>query len=447
MKEHDTSKFHLEGKPPLKEALPLGLQHFVSMIAGNMVPAMLISNIVGLDKQMSTMLMQGAMLVAGIATLLQLYSIPLFKGYRLGSKLPVIIGTNYVFLGACLSVAGKYGLKALFGAQIGGAIVVFFIAFGIKKIRHLFTPIIAGTMIACMGISLFPTAVKNLAGGEGSATFGEPINFAIGLIVVVAIILLMKFGKGLVQDAAILIGIIFGYLVSLAFGLVDFSAIQGTPIFSFPKPLAFGLEFRLDLILMFAILFMVAIADMMGAATIATMGAMNREVTDKELESATMGNALTSIIASVFSSIPTGVFGQNAAIVAINKVTSRFVLSITGVVLILVGFSPLLGAIITTIPSCIIGGVTLIVFSSIAMAGYDMISKSGFTSDNNLIAGVSITLSIGITSVPQTLEKFPEIIRTLVGNSCIVSVFIVAMIIKYILSIKSNKSNDIKIEA
>ncbi|WP_255287780.1 solute carrier family 23 protein [Clostridioides sp. ZZV14-5902] len=125
MKEHDTSKFHLEGKPPLKEALPLGLQHFVSMIAGNMVPAMLISNIVGLDKQMSTMLMQGAMLVAGIATLLQLYSIPLFKGHRLGSKLPVIMGTNYVFLGACLSVAGKYGLKALFGAQIGGAIVVF----------------------------------------------------------------------------------------------------------------------------------------------------------------------------------------------------------------------------------------------------------------------------------------------------------------------------------
>ncbi|EQF23424.1 permease family protein [Clostridioides difficile CD160] len=122
-------------------------------------------------------------------------------------------------------------------------------------------------------------------------------------------------------------------------------------------------------------------------------------------------------------------------------------MAITGVVLILVGFSPLLGAIITTIPSCIIGGVTLIVFSSIAMAGYDMISQSGFTSDNNLIAGVSITLSIGITSVPQTLEKFPELIRTLVGNSCIVSVFIVAMIIKYILSIKSNKSNDIKIEA
>lgn len=438
MKERNTSKFHVDGKPPLREALPLGLQHLMAMIVGNMVPAILISSIVGLDQSMSTMLIQGAMLVAGLATYLQLYPIPFMKGLKFGSRLPVIMGTSYVFLGACLSVAGQYGLPALFGAQIGGAIIVFFVGFAVKKIRKIFTPVISGTIVSCMGLGLFPVAIKNLAGGVGSPGFGDPINFLVGAIVAAIIILLMKFGKGLIKDAAILIGIVFGYLISLGFGLVDFSAVAGTSLVSLPTPLAFGLEFRLDLIIMFAVIYIIAIADIMGAACVATFGAMDRDVTDEELASAVIGNAVTSIIASVFGSIPTGIFSQNTAIVAMNKVTSRFVISIAAFVLVLVGVSPMLGALITTIPACVVGGATLVVFSSITMAGFDIINIEGFTPENNLIAGVAIATSIGLTTVPEVLAKFPEIIVTVVGDSSIVSGAVIALLLKYIFSFKSS---------
>lgn len=442
MKKRNTSKFDVDGIPPLREALPLGLQHLMAMIVGNMVPAILISNIVGLDQQKSTMLIQGAMLVAGIATLLQLYPIPLFKGYKLGSKLPLIMGTSYVFLGAWLSVGAQYGLPALFGAQIGGAIVVFFVGFGMKKIRHIFTPAISGTIIACMGLSLFPTAIKNFAGGEGSSTFGDPINFIIASVVGVIIIFLMRFGKGLFKDASILIGIIAGYVISLACGMIDFSAVQGVSLVSLPTPVAFGLEFRIDLILMFATIYIIAIADMMGAATMATIGAMDREVTDEELASIVLGNSISSIVASLFSSMPTGIFSQNTAIVSINKVTSRYVIAIASVILLFIGISPMLGALVTTIPSCVVGGATLVLFSSIAIAGFEIINIDGFNQENNLISGVAIATSIGLTSVPQVLDKFPEFIKTLVGDSSIVSGAIIALLLKYIFEIIQRKSNN-----
>lgn len=444
MKKRNTSKFDVDGIPPLREALPLGLQHLMAMIVGNMVPAILISNIVGLDQQKSTMLIQGAMLVAGIATLIQLYPIPLFKGYKLGARLPLIMGTSYVFLGAWLSVGAQYGLPALFGAQIGGAIVVFFVGFGMKKIRHIFTPVISGTIIACMGLSLFPTAIKNFAGGEGSPIFGNPINFVIGSIVGIIIIFLMRFGKGLYKDASILIGIVAGYIISLAFGMVDFSAVQGASLVSLPAPVAFGLEFRIDLILMFAAIYIIAIADMMGAATMATIGAMDREVTDEELASIVLGNSISSLVASIFSSMPTGIFSQNTAIVSINKVTSRYVMAIASVILLFIGISPMLGALVTTIPSCVVGGATLVVFSSIAIAGFEIINIDGFNPENNLISGVAIAASIGLTSVPEVLGKFPEFIKTLVGDSSIVSGAIIALLLKYVFGIIQRKSNNSK---
>jgi len=200
-----------------------------------------------------------------------------------------------------------------------------------------------------MGIGLFTTAIKNLAGGEGTELFGNPINFLIGGFVAIIIIMINKFGRGLVKNSSILIGIVVGYAVSLVAGIIDFSAVQGAALISLPTPVAFGLEFKPELIVMFTIIYIIGIVDMMGATTIVTMGAMDREVTDEELSSIVLGNSISSIISSVFSALPTGVFSQNTVIVSMNKVISRYVIALGAAVLLLAGVSPFLGAIMTTI--------------------------------------------------------------------------------------------------
>ncbi|WP_406243487.1 uracil-xanthine permease family protein [Tissierella carlieri] len=432
----NTSKFDIDGIPPLREAVPLGLQHLLAMIVGNMVPAILIAGIVGLSGSMATMLIQGSMLVAGIATLIQLYPIPLFGGYKTGSRLPVIMGANYVFLGACLSVVGQHGIAALVGAQIIGAIAMIFFGVVSKKFRRFFTPVVSGTVVTCMGLGLFPTAVKNLAGGQGSATFGDPINFLVGIIVAVIIVMLMKFGKGLLKDIAILVGILVGYIITLAFNMVDFTAVSGAAWFALPQPLAFGVEFRPDVIITFILIYIIAIADIMGAYTVATIGGLGREVTDEELSSGVIGIGIGSVISSLFSSIPVGAFSQNAAIIAMNKVVSRFVVAIGTIVLILAGVSPKLGALITTIPSAVIGGATLVIFSQIAMAGVGILSID-LTNDNKIIAGVAIATSIGLTSVPGILSSFPAMVQTLIGDSSVVLGAIIAFILQMVFNIKS----------
>jgi uracil-xanthine permease len=434
MNRSNTSKFDLDGVPSLKEAAPLGVQHVLAMIFGNMVPAILLANIVGLAQGQSTMLIQCAMIAAAISTFIQLYPIPLFGGYKIGSRLPAMMGMSYVFLGACLSVTAKYGLATMFGAQLVGAIVAFFLGIGSAKIKKFFTPLISGIIVACMGIGLFPAAINNLAGGLGSETYGDPINFLVGGIVVLVIVLVTFFGKGLFKNLSILIGIAVGYIISLTLGMVDFSAVSGAAWFALPKPLAFGLEFRLDVIIMFIVLYIIGIADLMGSCSIITFGAFNRPVKDKELASTVIGNSVASIISSCFNALPTGIFTQNAAIVSMNKVVSRFVIAVAGGILVIVGLSPKVAAIMTTMPSAVVGGATLVVFSMIAMAGISLITMEGFSESDKLIAGVSITASIGLAAVPQTLEKFPEILQIVLGGSSIVTGTVIAIVLNLIYS-------------
>lgn len=441
MVDNSKSKFHVDGVPPLGEAVPLGLQHVFAMIVANMVPAILIANVVGLSQEMATMLIQGAMLAAAIGTLIQLYPLPLFRGYKVGSRLPVMMGMGYVYLGASLSVAGTYGLATLFGAQLVAAVIAIFFGVLSKKIRKFFTPVISGIIVSCMGIGLFPVAINNLFGGEGSENFGEPINLLIGGVVAFIIIFLQKYGKKLVKDLAILIGIGGGYILSLLLKMVDFSPVGNSSLLAIPKPLAFGLAFELEVIVVFTILFGVAIADIMGGFTVVTSGAMDRQVTDDELSSGVIGSAVASIVSAIFNAPPVNIFGQNSAIIAMNKVVSRFVIAMGTVILILGGISPKIGAIMTTIPAPVIGGATLIVFSSIAMSGFRLIAMGGFTDEDKILAGVSIAFSIGLNSMPGALDKFPSIVQTLLGSSTVVSGALIAFVLSIILNLNIKKES------
>ncbi|MCC0695137.1 solute carrier family 23 protein [Clostridioides sp. ES-S-0048-02] len=444
MKAKSTSKFELDGIPPLKEAIPLGLQHLMAMVIGSCLPAILVANAAGLNHKMSTLLIQAALIFAGLSTLLQLYPIPLFKGFKLGGGIPVIMGATAMFIGAGVSVAGKYGLPVLFGSQIVAGIVIIIIGFGLKKIRFIFTPVVSGTIVACMGLGLFPIAIKNLAGGMGNETFGQPINFIVGIAVSLMILGLNKYGKGLFKDASILVSIVFGYILSLILGIVNFSSIQEFTLVALPKPLAFGLDIKLEVVVMFSIIYLVEIADIMGACTLSTVGGLNRQVTDEELSSAVLGNGVLSTIGALFSATPMGLFGQNSAIVSNTKIISKFVLAIGGIGLFLAGVSPLLANLIRTIPPCVVGGATLVIFSTLTTSGLRLVSMDGFNQENSMILGLSMATGIGFMVVPQVLEKSPKFIETLLADSSVVSGAMVAIIVQGLYMIKFSKGKDNK---
>lgn len=426
------SKFHLDGVPPLREAFPLGLQHVFAMFVGNIVPMMVVSQAQGLNASQTTLLIQAAMFGAAIATLLQVYPIALGKDYKIGSGLPVFMGLTYTFLPTCIAVAHTNSLGVIFGAQIIGAIFSIFFGLGLKKIRRFFPTIVTGSIILSIGISLFPMAINNIAGGLGSPTFGYMSNWIVGSIVVVAILVFTVFGKGLLKDAAILVGIMLGYMVALSFGMIDFSGISSVPWFAGPKPLAFGIEFQLDIVILFILMFLINSVEMIGDYSTSTVGGMGREATDSELSGGIIGNGITSIIAAIFNCFPTGTYSQNSGIVALTKISSRFIIGVGASVLLLASFMPKLGALISTIPAPVIGGATLVVFAMITMSGVGLLSSKPLTQRAMLIAGLSVGLGVGLVTVPESIIQFPPIFKLFFGESSVVLTATLAFILNLV---------------
>ena len=427
-----TSKFHLDGVPPLREAFPLGLQHVVAMFVPNLVPMMLISQAANLDQFHTTLLIQCAMIGAGISTLLQEYPIQLTGGYRIGSRLPVMLGLTYVFLPTCIALAGQYGLATIFGAQIiaGFAAIIFGIAF--KKIRKHFPPVVTGTVVMSLGLSVFNIAINNIAGGSGSSTYGSYTNWIIGIIVITVVLYFQQFGKGLAKSSSILLGMTTGYIISFALGMIEFSAVGAAAWFSVPKPLAFGLEFRLDVIMMFIILYFIVSIQVVGDFSVSAIGGLNREASNEELTGGIIGNGFTSIMTALINSFPTATYSQNSGMVALNKVVSRYVFGVGGVILLVAGFCPKIGALISTIPNPVVGGGTLVVFSMIAMSGVNLVTMQGFSGRSMLIVGISLAFGLGVINTPQSISQFPATFKLLLGQSSVVLSASIAFILNLI---------------
>lgn len=428
----NTSKFHLDGVPPLREAFPLGMQHLLAMFIGNIVPMIVVSQARGLSQGQTTLLIQAAMFGAAIATLLQAYPIVIGKGYKLGSGLPVFMGLTYTFLPTCIAVAQTSNLSVIFGAQIIGGFATIFIGMGLKKLRRFFPPVVTGSIVLSIGISLFPLGIHNVAGGMGHPTYGSLDNWIVGAIVICIILFFSQFGKGLSKVSAILIGIVSGYIVALFFGMVDFSAISQASWFALPKPLAFGIEFQLDIIILFIVIFFINAIEMVGDYSVSAVGGLGREATDDELTGGIIGNGITSIIAAIFNCFPTGTYSQNSGIVALTKVTSRFVIGVGAAVLLLSSFVPKIGALIATIPNPVVGGATLVVFSMISMSGITLLTMKPLTGRSMLIAGISVALGIGVVTVPEAIVEFPPMFKMFFGESAVVLTATIAFILNLI---------------
>ena len=427
-----TSVFDLNGVPALGKAVPLGLQHVLAMIVGNVTPAIIIAGVVGLNSADRTLLVQCAMFIAGIATLLQLYPIG-----KVGSGLPVIMGVSFAYVPTIIDIWSQYGIAGIFGAQLVGGCVAVLVGIFIKHVRKYFPPLVAGTVVFTIGLSLYPIAINYIAGGVGSPTYGSYTNWVVALITLGVVLFCNQFTKGYFKLASILVGIVVGYVIAFFLNLVSFAPVAEAAWFAVPRPLHFGIEFYPPAILSMIIMYIVNSVQAVGDLSATTVGGMGREVTDRELSGGIIGNGVSSIAASFFGGLPTATYSQNVGIVAMTKVVSRFVVAIAAGFILLAGFVPKFGAVMTTIPQSVLGGATITVFAMITMTGIKLIIQDELSGRNMAIVGLAVALGIGITQVPQSLELFPDWVMMVFGRSAVVIATIVAFTLNLILPQKT----------
>ncbi|MTI48264.1 uracil-xanthine permease family protein [Sporosalibacterium faouarense] len=424
----NSSKYELNGKPPLKEAIPLGLQHILAMFVGNVTVPIIIAGILGFSNAEQTILIQSAMFVAGIATLVQLYPIG-----RVGAKMPVVMGTSFGFLPTCIAIGNSFGLAGILGAQLIGGFFCGFLGLFLKPLRKFFPSLVTGTVVLTIGLSLLPTGITYMAGGSGAADFGSPSNWSIALIVLVTVVFFKQFTKGFTSLASILIGLIVGYLVAIPLGKVDFSAITQAGWFAIPRPLHFGLAFHWEAIVAMLIMYVVTTVETVGDISGIAMGGANREATDRELSGGIISNGLGSSFAALFNALPNTSYSQNVGLVSFTGIMSRFVVATGAIFLLIAGLFPKLGAIVVTVPQSVLGGATVVMFSQIALTGINLITKEKLTTRNKIIVGLALALGLGLGQVPDALAYLPDSIQLIFGGSGIVIACIVALLLNIIL--------------
>ena len=425
--------FELDGVPPLRRALPLAVQHVVAMIVGCVTPAIIVSGAAGLPANEQVILIQAALVISALSTLLQLFPLGRRFPLGLGSGLPVIMGVSFAYVPTMQAIAEGHGIAAILGAQIVGGLVAALVGLFVKKLRRLFPPLITGTVVFTIGLSLYPTAINYMAGGTSSVDYGSWQNWLIAFFTLGVVTTLNHFGKGLWKLSSILLGIGAGYALAACFGMVHFESVAQASMFQLPQLLYFGVEFEISACVAIGILFGINAVQAIGDLTATTVGAMDREPTDKELQNGIVGYGVMNMIGGLFGGLPTATYSQNVGIVTTTRVINRVVLGLSALILGAAGLIPKFSALLTTIPQCVLGGATVSVFASIAMTGMKLVSSARMDYRNSSIVGLAAALGMGISQASAALAAFPEWVTTIFGKSPVVVATLVAVLLNVIL--------------
>lgn len=450
-----TSPYEFEGRIPLKHAIPLGIQHVLAMFVGNLTPLIIICGACGIindEPALYVTLLQNAMLVAGLVTLVQLYAIG-----PIGGKVPIIMGTSSGFLGvmrsACTAMGGGViGYGAILGASIIGGIFETVLGFFIKPLRKLFPPVVTGTVVLAIGLSLISVGVNSFAGGSGAKDFGSLENLAIAAAVLVVIVALKHFTKGITSTSAILFGIIFGYILCAILGAVlphtavnaegveytkawvlNWSKIADSAWFSIPALLPVKPVFDMSAIIPIGIMFIVTAVETVGDTAGCIEGGMGREATDRELSGAVTCDGLGSTFAALFGVLPNTSFSQNVGLVAMTKVVNRFALAVGAVFLVLCGLSPKLAAVVSIMPQPVLGGAAVMMFSSIAISGIQLITKYGVTNRVITIVSVALGVGFGLGATSGAIVGLGTHLNLVFGESGIVPAALLAIVLNVLI--------------
>lgn len=419
----------------LCELLVLSLQHILTMCPASIAVPLILGNALDLGQGTIAFLISANLLTCGVAILIQVV------GFRnIGSRLPIVLGSSFAPLAVMISIGSKYSLNVVFGAVIASGVLIFIISFFMDKILVFFPDVVVGSFVTLIGISLIPVAFKDLAGGEGTKNFGSYENVILGISVLLIIILLNIYGKGLVKTLSLLIGIVIGSSIAFLLGMIDFKPVMEASWFKIVNPLEFGFpEFKIDAILIMTIFCVINLIQCIGALSLFDV-VCGTKTSKKTKIDAIRGVAVSQIFSGVFCSVPTTMFNENIGLIEMTKVKSRKVIIFAGMGLIIFGILPKIAAIISIIPKPVIGGATISLFGIIITAGISILSKVNFNEKGNFtIIGTSLAVGIGVTTVPGIFDEFPEIFSMLLSNGLFM-VSITAIIMNVLFNYSSIKN-------
>ena len=420
--------YQLDGRVPFAQAVPFGLQHVLAMFVSNITPIIILANAVGVSQELSAILVQNCMIIAGLGTLVQLYPL-----WRVGSGLPIVMGISFTFLSLASAIAASQGMGVLMGAVIVGGLVEGLLGLFAKYWIKIISPVVAATVVISIGFSLLPIGANSFAGGQGVADFGAQHHWIIGTVTLLTCLLCQVFARGFLRSLSVLVGLIVGYILSICMGVIDFDGISNCQAVALPRLLPFAPEFKVGAILSIIAIFLVSATETIGDSTALASGALNRDITQRELSGSIACDGFVSTMAGVFGCTPITSFSQNVGLAAMSKVVNRFAIATGACIMILGGIFPIVGYILTTIPQAVLGGCTIMMFGSILFAGFGMMAKCGFSQRNMIIVSTSLSIGLGFTAASDMFQIFPEIIQTVFAQNCVAVVFLLAVLLNLVL--------------
>ena len=420
--------------PPLGQAVPLGIQHVLAMFASNVTPSIIIAGAAGLafGGAEQIYLIQMAMLFAGIATLFQTIGFG-----PVGSRLPIMQGTSFAFVSVLFVIAKTQGLGVALTACLIGGIIHFFLGSIIGRIRFLFPPLVSGLVILTIGLYLIPVAIKYAAGGAAkfqmeAASYGSLMHWTVAGSVIVVSFILKFWGKGLVSSAALLIGLIAGYVVAWLFGMVNFAGVAKAGLIAIPKFMPYGFEFSLGAVIAVTLICIVSAIETVGDTSGTTKAGAGRDATDEEIAGATYADGLGTAVASIFGGLPNTSFSQNVGIIGMTGIMSRHVVTIAGLILIACGLLPKIGAIVASMPMPVLGGGVIVMFGMVVAAGMNMLSEVKMNRRNMMIIAVSLAVGLGLNLEQSAVQYLPGVIKTM-AVSGLLPTALIAIILNQVL--------------
>ena len=423
-----TNLYQLNGMVPVHKAIPFGLQHILAMFVANIAPILIVGGACGLAASDMAMLIQSAMLIAGIGTLIQLFPL-----WRIGSGLPIVMGISFTFVSIMCYIGTNYGYGTIMGAVLIGGLIEGCLGLFAKYWMKIISPIVSASVVTAIGFSLLSVGSTSFGGGSGSENFGSVENWILGTITLLCCILFNIFAKSYWKQLSVLFGLVVGYLVAIPMGLVDFSSLAGTSVIALPHLMPFKMEFHLNAIISVTLIFLVSATETIGDTQALANSGLNRSATTKEISGSLACDGFISSLSSLFGCMPITSFSQNVGLVAMTKVVNRFTIATGALIMILAGIFPIFGAVLATLPDAVLGGCTIMMFGTIVVSGLQMIGKCGYSQRNITIVALSLSIGIGFTQVPELFSVFPKIIETVFAENCVAVVFLVAVILNLIL--------------
>lgn len=400
-------------KISLNKNLIIGFQHVLAMCPGTIAVPLIIASALNMDAQNTALLVSANFFTSGIAILIQVLGL----GKHIGSRYPIILGSSFAPLAPMILIGNSYGLPTMFGSIMASAVIIFLLSFFMDKILLLFPPVVVGTFVTLIGISLAPTAIQDLAGGSHSPDFGSVPNLLLGLAVLITIILIEKFGKGLFRAMSLLVGIVGGTLIAALFGMVDVAPIAQAEWVRFITPFHFGTPtFEAGPILIMTIFCIINMIQCIGVFSV--LDVIAGTSTDNATKNRGIkAQAVSQLIAGAFNSVPSTMFNENASLIDLTKVKSRSVITTAGIMLLFIGIFPKISALVTIVPKAVLGGATLALFGIITSSGVSMLSKLNFFENNNFtIVGTSIAVGVGATFAPEIFNQLPQTVSMICSN-------------------------------